>query len=64
LGGGIRESLARRRPRSLAAQGGWLTRSPRLLAAVAGVAGGEALRQVGRILAERWGDVEAGRLDG
>jgi hypothetical protein len=41
-----------------------LARSPRLLAAVAGVAGGEALRQVGRILAERWGEEEAGRLDG
>jgi hypothetical protein len=40
-----------------------LARSPRQLAAVNGVAGGEALRQVGRILAERWSE-EARQLDG
>jgi hypothetical protein len=41
-----------------------LARSPRQLAAVNAVAGGEALRQVGRILAERWDEGEAGQLDG
>jgi hypothetical protein len=41
-----------------------LARSPHLLAAVNAVAGGGALRQVGRILAERWGEGEASSLDG
>jgi hypothetical protein len=45
-----------------------LARLPRQLAAVHAVAGGGALRQVGRILgkkwAERWGEEEAGRQDG
>ena len=44
-----------------------LARSPRQLAAVNGVAGSGALRQVGRILAERWSpcsrSLEDGRLD-
>jgi hypothetical protein len=41
-----------------------LARSPRLLAAVNAVAGSGALRQVGRILAERRSAGEDGRRDG
>jgi hypothetical protein len=41
-----------------------LARAPRALASVNAVAGGGALRQIGRILSERWGEGEAEGLDG